>query len=122
MNRFNKNKEVVKVCKNYYKIVNTDLYKNDRTSANIINLYTDYIFSFKDLTIREKEKLVLVDNIMYKFVTDTRFKKEMIDKLSVLKVGNGVTNLIEYVMNKLIEYFNEYKDTYTRNIYIPRWI
>lgn len=122
MNRFNKNKEVVKVCKNYYKIVNTDLYKNDRTSANIINLYTDYIFSFKDLTIREKEKLVLVDNIMYKFVTDTRFKKEMIDKLSVLKVGNGVTNLIEYVMNKLIEYFDEYKDTYTRNIYIPRWI
>ena len=122
MNRFNKNKEVVKDCKNYYKIVNTDLYKNDRTSANIINLYTDYIFSFKDLTIREKEKLVLVDNIMYKFVTDTRFKKEMIDKLSVLKVGNGVTNLIEYVMNKLIEYFDEYKDTYTRNIYIPRWI
>ena len=122
MNRFNKNKEVVKVCTNYYKIVNTDLYKNDRTSANIINLYTDYIFSFKDLTIREKEKLVLVDNIMYKFVTDTRFKKEMIDKLSVLKVGNGVTNLIEYVMNKLIEYFDEYKDTYTRNIYIPRWI
>lgn len=122
MTRFNKNKEIVKICKNYYKIVNSDLYKNDKTTVNIINLYTDYIFGMDIITKREKEKLVLVDNIMYKFITDTRFKKEMISKLSVLKVGYGVTNLVEYVMNKLIEYFDEYKDTYTRNIYIPRWI
>ena len=29
MNSFNKNKEVVSICKNYYTIVNSEVYKND---------------------------------------------------------------------------------------------
>ncbi len=120
MNSFKKNKEVISVCKNYYKIVNADVY--DKISINIIKLYTDYVFGLEIITKREKEKLALVDNIIYKYVTDNRFKKEMIGKLSKLKVSNGVNNIVEYVMNKLIEYFEDYKDTYTRNIYIPRWI
>lgn len=122
MNSFNKNKEVVNICKNYYKIINSDMSNNDKISTSIVRLYTDYIFGMDIITKREKEKLVLIDNIMYKFITDKRFKREMISKLSSLKVTKGVTNLVEYVMNKLIEYFEDYKDTYTRNIYIPRWI
>lgn len=120
MNSFKKNKEVICVCKNYYKIVNADIY--DKVSINIIRLYTDYIFSLDIITKREREKLALIDNIMYRYVSDNRFKKEMISKLSMLKVSGGVNNIVEYVMNKLIEYFEDYKDTYTRNIYIPRWI
>ena len=122
MNSFNKNKEVVSICKNYYKIVNADIYEGDKVSRNIINLYSDYIFGMSILTKREKEKLVLVDNIMYKFVTDVRFKKEMLKKLSSLKVSRSINHIVEYVMNKLIEYFEDYKDNNTKNIYIPRWI
>ena len=88
----------------------------------IIKIYGDYIYNIDVMNKREKEKMILVDNIMYKYITDKRFKKEMISKLSSLKVGKNVNNIIEYVMNKLIEYFEDYKDTYTRNIYIPRWI
>ena len=122
MNSFKKNKEIVKICKNYYKIVNSEIYDNDKMSANIIKIYTDYIFSMELLTQRDKEKLVIVDNIMYKYITDSRFKKEMISKLSSLKASKGISNIVDYVINKLIEYFEDYKDTYTRNIYIPRWI
>ena len=120
MNSFSKNKEVVKVCKNYYKIVNSENY--DKITITIKRLYSDYIFGIDIITQREREKLALLDNIMYKFITDNRFKKEMINKLNNLKVVGGVTNIVEYVMNKLIQYFEDYKDTYTRNIYIPRWI
>ena len=74
------------------------------------------------LTKREKEKLAEVDKIVYKFLTDKRFNREMIKELSNLRISKAVTNVIEYVMNKMIEFFEDYKTVYTRNIYIPRWI
>lgn len=122
MGSFNKNKEIVSVCKHYYDIVNFEIYEDDKIKQNIINLYIEYIFSFDIVTKREKEKLEQIDKIVYKFLTDKRFNKEMIKELSHLKVSRAVSNVVEYVMNKMIEYFENYKTVYTRNIYIPRWI
>ena len=48
--------------------------------------------------------------------------KELVDVLSKMKVSTSVGNLVEYVMNKVMEFAEDYKDIYTRNIYIPRWI
>lgn len=122
MNSFNKNKEIVEVCKNYYTIVNAEIYEGDEVTLNIIKLYEDFIFGMDIVTKREKEKLALIDRIMLKFITDNRFRKEMCAHLGGLKVSKGVHNLVEYVMNKMIVFFEDYKDIYTRNIYIPRWI
>lgn len=121
MNSFSKNKEIVSVCKNYYTIINSEIYKGDEVTANIIKLYGDYIFGMEIITKREKEKLALIDRIMLKFISDKRFKKEMCEYLGNLKVSKGV-NLVEYVMNKMIVFFEDYKDMITRNIYVPRWI
>ena len=122
MNSFNKNKEVVSICKNYYTIVNSEVYKNDKITHNMIKLYKDYIFNIENITVREREKLVSIDNIIYKFITDIKFKKDICDKLSKLSVPSRINNLVEYTINKILEYFEDYKDTMTRNIYIPRWI
>ncbi len=122
MNSFSKNKEVVSVCKNYYTIVNYEIYEGDEVTSNIIKLYTDFIFGLDIITKREKDKLALIDRIMLKFITDKRFKKEMCDYLGNLKVSKGVTDLVQYVMNKMIVFFEDYKDMVTRNIYVPRWI
>ena len=122
MNSFNKNKEVVSICKNYYTIVNSEVYKNDKIAQNMIKLYKDYIFNIENITVREREKMVSIDNIMYKFITDIKFKKDICDKLSKLSVPSRINNLVEYTINKILEYFEDYKDTMTRNIYIPRWI
>ncbi len=121
MNSFNKNKKIVEICKHYYKIANVIIYDYDKVTSNIIKMYEEYIFS-RDLTTQtDIDKLTLIDNIMYKFITDSRFKKELCEYFTNLKVSK-VSNLVEYVINKMIEFFNEYKDIYTRNIYIPRWI
>ncbi len=122
MNSFNKNKEVVSICKNYYTIVNSEVYKNDKITQNMIKLYKDYIFNIENITVREREKMVSIDNIIYKFITDIKFKKDICDKLSKLSVPSRINNLVEYTINKILEYFEDYKDTMTRNIYIPRWI
>lgn len=122
MNSFSKNKEAVSICKNYYKIVNSNNINEDKFTNSVIKIYRDYIFNIDIITKREKEKMVLIDNIMLKFINDKRFKREMINKLTKLKINKNISNVVEYAVNKLIEYFDEYKDTYTRNIYIPRWI
>ena len=45
MNSFNKNKSVVSICKNYYTIVNNEVYNDDKVTHNMINLYKDFIFN-----------------------------------------------------------------------------
>lgn len=122
MNSFSKNKEVVGICKNYYKIINADIEEGDSVTVNLIRMYEDYLFGMEIVTKREKEKLENVDNIIYRYMTDSRFKKELVDVLSKMKVSTSVGNLVEYVMNKVMEFAEDYKDIYTRNIYIPRWI
>ena len=122
MSSFNKNKEVVNICKNYYNIVNAEIYEGDEVTSNIVKIYEDFIFGLDIITKREKEKLILIDKIMLKFISDNRFKKEMCEHLGSLRVSKGVTNLVEYVINKMIIFFEDYKDMITRNIYVPRWI
>lgn len=122
MNSFNKNKEVVNICKNYYDIKNACIYEGDDVTFNIVKIYEDYIFGLDIITKREKEKMALIDRIMLKFISDSRFKKEMCEHLGSLRVNKGVTNLVEYVVNKMIVFFEDYKDMITRNIYVPRWI
>ena len=122
MNSFSKNKKIVEICKNYYRIVNSLLYEGDKVTSNIIRMYEDYIFGLDIITKREVEKLQTVDKIMLKFVSDSKFKKEMCEYFSSLKVSKAVNNLVEYVINKMVAFAEEYKDIYTRNIYIPRWI
>ncbi len=122
MDNFLKNKEVVKICKHYYDIVNTEIGEKDAVTYKIIRLYEDYVFGQDIITKREVEKMELVDDIMFKFISDSRFKKELCDYFLRIRVSKAVTNLVDYVISKMIEFFKEYKDIYTRNIYIPRWI
>lgn len=122
MNSFNKNKEVVGICKNYYNIINADINEGDSVTVNLIRMYEDYLFGMDIITKREREKLEKVDKIIYRYLIDSRFKKELVEVLSRMKVSSSVSNLVEYVMNKVMEFAEDYKDIYTRNIYIPRWI
>lgn len=117
-----RNKEIVNACEHYYDIVNYEIYEGENIKQNIVNMYTDYVFSLEIVTKREKEKLKEVDKVVYKFLTDKRFNREMIKELSNLRISKAVTNVIEYVMNKMVDFFEDYKTVYTRNIYIPRWI
>ena len=46
MNSFSKNKEIVSVCKNYYNIVNSDVYESDKFTHNMIRLYKDIWYGY----------------------------------------------------------------------------
>ncbi len=115
-------KDIIKLCPNYYKIVNTAIDETDNVSEKLIKIYEDYIFGVNLKEAEQTKKVVRIDQILNEYFSDYRFKKELSDKLKNIKVKSKIENVTEFVVNSVIEIFDEYLENYTRNIYIPRWI
>ena len=121
-NSFNYNKVIVENCPNFDKIVNADFYEDDHITKKIIKIYEDYIFNI-DLAIKEQvEKIKQLDLIVYKYLNDYHFRGELQKNLTEIKISSKVKDVMDYIVTKIIEIFNNYKEGYTRRIYIPRWI
>lgn len=116
-----KNKLILEYCPNYYKIKNYDFDENDYITLKIIGIYEEYIFSIDERNIDEIEKIKELDKILYKYIDDYSFRKEVQKELLNIKVRRE-NNIIEVIVNNLIKLFESYEDGYTRNIYFARWI
>ncbi len=121
-NRFTRNKEIIKYAKNYYSIINEEIYSTDSISEKIIELYSDYIFCTKALTEVAIRKIQKIDSVVYKYFNDFEFKKEMSKGIFNIKVKKSEDNLLEFIINNLLEIYDKYMESYTRNIYIPKCI
>ena len=116
-----KNKVILECCPNYYKIKDYDFDETDYITLKVIGIYEDYIFNI-DINDKESiDKIKLLDSILYKYIDDYSFRKEVQKSLLDIKVRRG-SNLIEIIVNHLINLFDNYEDGYTRNIYFARWI
>lgn len=116
------NKQIISNCPNYYKIINIDYDKDDKVTEKLLVIYTEFIFSVKELTSEVIKELNSIDSIVYKFLTDHKFKKTLSSELLNMKVKSKVTNVIEYVVQKIIAIYDDYVLNYTREIFLPRWI
>ena len=115
-------KEIIKLCPNYYKIVNTPIDETDKVSEKLIKIYEDFVFNADLRKEDEVSKVTRIDKVLNEYFNDFRFKKELSTKLRNVKVKSKIENITEFVVNNIIEIFDEYLENYTRNIYIPRWI
>lgn len=116
------NKKILEYCPNFDKIINSDFYEGDHITGKLIKIYEEFIFNVDLNNKKEIEELKEIDTILKKYLDDYHFRGELRKNLLEIKVTEQVTNVIKYVVDKLIEIFHSYKDGYTRNIYIPRWI
>lgn len=117
-----KNKEILKYCPDYYKIINNDILEDDPVSIKLIQVLQEYIFGI-DITNETQIKLVKKFNeALNKYFDDGEFKKELINTISTLRIKVGTDNVLEFIVKKIIESYDKYLEYYTRNLYIPRWI
>ncbi len=121
-NNYIYNKKILEYCPNFDKIVDCDFFEEDTITKKLIKIYEEFIFNV-DLNNKEDvAKLTQIDELLKKYLDDYHFRGELRSALLEIKVSSEVQNIIAFVVNKLIEIFKGYKEGYTRNIYIPRWV
>jgi len=113
-----KNKQILKYCPNFYKIINFEYLEDDFITYKLISVYEDYIFnSHAD----DLENLTKLDYAVNKYIEDYFFRKEMRRGLTEIRVKKG-DNIIEIIVNSIIRLSENYDMGFTRNIYFARWI
>lgn len=117
----NKNKIILENCPNFYKIKNYEFDEDDYITLKIISIYEDYIFSVDEKNSDDIKLVSLLDNVVFKYIDDYNFRKEVRNGLLNLKVKRG-SNVINIIVDSIISLYNSYEDGYTRNIYFARWI
>lgn len=117
----NQNKEIIKKCNNFYKIMNFNYYEDDYISQKLISIYQDYLFSIDPKNKKDMDNAIELDKIISRYIDDYTFRKEMKNGFINIKVKQD-ENIINSIISSIINIFNKYEEGYTRNIYFSRWI
>ncbi len=117
----NKNKQILKHCPNFYKIINFDYYEDDDLSEKIIDIYQKYVFVVNPSKEKEVKKLEELDYIINKYIDDYFFRKELRAWMTNIQVRKG-EDIMEAIVSWIINVFDNYEVGYTKNIYLSRWI
>lgn len=117
----NKNKQILRHCPNFYKIVNFEYFEDDHLSEKLISVYEDFVFKVELTNKNQVRKLEQLDLILNKYVDDYFFRKEMIDGMKKIRVRKD-EDILTAIVNWIIHIFDNYEAGYTRNIYFSRWI
>ena len=90
----NKNKQVLKHCPNFYKIMDFEYYEDDVLSEKIINVYHDFVFKVDINNKKSITKLEQIDFIINKYIDDYFFRKELKAEMSRIRIRKGQDILI----------------------------
>ena len=116
-----KNKQILKHCPNFYKIINFEFHEEDFISQKLVQIYKDFIFEI-DLDNKVDIKTIeQIDFVINKYIEDYYFRKEMQKSMASIRVKKS-SNIIRSVVEGVINCFDSYEISYTRTIYFARWI
>jgi hypothetical protein len=121
-NNYKKNQQILQYCPNYYKINAFEYYEDDYVTERLIKVYQEFVLSVALDNKEQLNKLKMIDKIMNKYIDDYNFRNELKKGLMNVKVKKDAKNLLEHLVNSIIELSENYETTFTRTIYIARWI
>lgn len=116
------NKEVLKHCPNFYRIVNFDYDKDDYITEKLITIYEDYIFKIDLTNLEDIKTATKIDKVLCKYIEDYTFRKELRKELVEVRIKKSCTDILKAIVESVITIFTRYEEYTTRNIYISRWI
>ncbi len=116
-----KNKQVLKHCPNFYKIINFEFFEDDDLSKKLVEIYHKYVFLIDSSDQKAIKRLEELDLIMNKYIDDYFFRKELRAQMTNIKIRKG-TDIMDAIVSWIIEVFDNYEVGYTKNIYFSRWI
>ncbi len=117
------NREVIKLCENFYEIINFEAIDGDEMTPKLISLYREYIFVPREKNEDNIKNIVNLDKAMKKYIDDYLFRKDL--QVAVKKIqikANEIKDALKIFMERVIDFFVNYNVYTTRVIYISRWI
>ena len=117
----NKNKQILRHCPNFYKIINFEYYDDDEISNKLIDVYEKYVFKVDISDKNEVKRLEQLDLVLNKYIDDYFFRKELKVEMKKIKVRKD-EDILSAIVNWIIRVFDNYEVGYTRNIYFSRWL
>lgn len=117
----NKNKQILRHCPNFYKIINFEYYDDDELSNKLIDVYEKYVFKVDISNKNEVKRLEQLDLVLNKYIDDYFFRKELKVEMKKIKVRKD-EDILSAIVNWIIHVFDNYEVGYTRNIYFSRWL
>ena len=116
-----KNKQILKHCPNFYKIVNFEYFQDDELSERLISVYEDFVFKVELTNKQQVAKLEQLDHVLSRYIDDYFFRKELKAEMKRITIRKD-EDVLTAIVNWIIRVFDNYEVGYTRNIYFSRWI
>ncbi len=116
------NKQILKYCPNFYKILNFTPYEDDKISDKLIKLYQKYIFKIDVNNLDDVESVKQLDHVISKYIDDYLFRKEMQKQILNIRIKKDASDILKEIIKSILKIFDNYEEYTTRVIYISRWI
>lgn len=115
------NKQRLRHCPNFYKIVNFEYFEGDKLSEKLIDIYQEYVFKVDLTNKKEVVKLEQLDVVLRKYTEDHFFRKELKVEMKRIRVRKD-EDILNAIVNWIIRVFDSYEEGFTKNIYFSRWL
>ena len=116
------NKQILKYCPNFYKIINFNPLVEDQLSEKIIKIYQEYIFKINPNNEEDIKEVQELDAAVAKYINDYSFRREVQKEIVNVRVKNTCKDVLKFFIEAIIKIFTNYQDYTTRVIYVSRWI
>lgn len=115
-------KKILETCPHYDEIINYEFDYNDEITIDLIDWYKDLIFSCDGNDENETKIIKMIDNSMYKYVNDYKYRKGLSKIISPRDIDLNSNKSIKKLIKKILDYTNKYENIEILNVVSSRWI
>ena len=115
-------KKILETCPHYEEIINFDFDYDDEITIDLIDWYKDLIFSCDGDDESETKIIKLIDNSMYMYVNDYRYRKGLAKIISPRDIDLNSDKSIKKLIKKILDYTNKYENIEVLSVISSRWI
>lgn len=115
-------KKILQTCPHYDEIISFEFDYDDEITIDLIDWYKDLIFSCDANDDNEKEIIKMIDNSMYMYVNDHKYRNGLKKIISTNDIDLNSEKKIRKLIKKILDYTNKYENIEILNVKSSRWI
>lgn len=115
-------KKILETCPHYDEIINFDFDYDDEITIDLIDWYKDLIFSCDGDDESETKIIKMIDNSMYMYVNDYRYRKGLAKIISPRDIDLNSDKSIKKLIKKILDYTSKYENIEVLSVISSRWI